>query len=105
MSWLIVERDNPFMENIMNEAVVDICRTSNYDKKKKEDHEDKMSAKCDGTDRSCDCAATILVWIDPTRSGCITTRTNTDTPSISKTRRVGYRHMFRVVNGGPEKKS
>jgi hypothetical protein len=28
-------KDNPFMENLMNEAVVDICRTLKTDKKKK----------------------------------------------------------------------
>jgi hypothetical protein len=32
------------MENLMNEAVVDILSNPNYDKKKKEDHDDKMSA-------------------------------------------------------------
>jgi hypothetical protein len=40
-SWFsIVERDNPFMENLMNEMVVDILSNpENYDKKKMEDHD------------------------------------------------------------------
>jgi hypothetical protein len=45
VGFSIVERDNPFMENLMNEAVVDILSNpENYDKKKKEDRDDKMSA-------------------------------------------------------------
>jgi hypothetical protein len=52
-SWFsIVERDNPFMENLMNRMVVDFCRTQNYDKKKKGSR--RQDVRNVGTDRSCD---------------------------------------------------
>jgi hypothetical protein len=37
VGFSIVERDNPFMENLMNEAVDILSNPENYDKKKKED--------------------------------------------------------------------
>jgi hypothetical protein len=93
------------MENLMNRMVVDILSNpENYDKKKKEDHDDKMSAMM-GTDRSCDlCGDYPCVWIVQ-RAAVVANDERTHTYNIeNKTRRkVGYRHMFRVVNGGREK--
>jgi hypothetical protein len=95
------------MENLMNRMVVDILSNpENYDKKKKEDHDDKMSAMM-GTDRSCDlCGDYPCVWIVQ-RAAVVANDERTHTYNIeNKTRRkVGYRHMFRVVNGGPGKRS
>jgi hypothetical protein len=108
VGFSIVERDNPFMENLMNEAVVDILSNpENYDKKKKEDHDDKMSAMM-GNDRSCDlCGDYPCVWIVQ-RAVVVANDENEHGHTYNienKTRRkVGYRHMFRVVNGGPGEK-
>jgi hypothetical protein len=58
-----------------------------------------------GTDRSCDlCGDYPCVWIVQ-RAAVVANNEHGHTYNIeNKTRRkVGYRHMFRVVNGGPRK--
>jgi hypothetical protein len=52
-----------------------------------------------GNDRSCDlCGDYPCVWIV---QRAVVVANDETTPTISKTRlKVGYRHMFRVVNGG-----
>jgi hypothetical protein len=93
------------MENMMNRMVVDILSNPKLRQEEEGITKTRCHAKWEPTGPAT-CAATILVWIVQ-RAAVVANDENEHGHTFNienKTRRkVGYRHMFRVVNGGRRK--
>jgi hypothetical protein len=96
------------MENLMNEMVVDILSNpENYDKKKKEDPMTRCRRWWEPIGPRL--VRRLSLCVDRQRAAVVANDENEHGHTYNienKTRRkVGYRHMFRVVNGAREKRS
>jgi hypothetical protein len=98
------EIENPFMRDLMHDMVVHSMTENQREKKLvgSDGNED------DGEDSQCDyCSENPCVWVDG-RDGVIANDENENGHTFmieNKTcRKLAFRHMFRVVNGGPGEK-